>query len=123
MDDSQIVTLLRIAKNQKNVAHKNKNAVNNEINGLRLALDEMIDTDDDINEMRALKSQRKTKESYRSQLTGTINRLDGSMDDILYGKGDYNQAQLTFFDDQGNQVATPEEEEIEPTPPEQEQTA
>lgn len=122
MDNNQIVALLRIAKSQKNKAEENRKAVNNEIAGLKLSMDEAIDNDGDLKIIRDFKHERTTKESYRKQLNATAHKLEGDMDNILFGKGDYNKTQLTFFDEAGNAVPRDDIEEITDETEEEEET-
>ncbi len=111
MNEKQIVPLLRIAKSQKNRADENRQATSNDIAGIKLAMDEAIDNEGDLKAIRDLKHERTTKESYRKQLNSMIHKLEGSMDDILFGKGNYDKNQLTFFDDNGDQVERSEKDD------------
>jgi hypothetical protein len=98
MEPKMIIENLRKVRTSENNAKLRRKAMNNEIASINKDIDEKIDSDTDVLEIRKLKNKRTHSESLRKELNSEIHKLTAAFDDLLFERGDYDADQLTMFD-------------------------
>lgn len=75
-----------------------KKGVNNDVNSIRLSIQEAIMNEDDKVNLKKMLQEEISKEAYRKHLNAKINSLEAQLNDVIMGTGEYNADQLDLFD-------------------------